>query len=349
MRSSMLASAPLSVGLDYHKDSVQVCILKADGSVLRNGKVASTAAAVLREVRLFGPSARVALESCSGAATLADELLAQTSWDVQLAHPGYVSRMRQNPDKSDYSDARMLAELLRAGFLPGVWLPPAEIRDLRQLMRYRQQLVNARRDAKLRVRALLREWRVAAPKRLWNKLGLLWLQTVELPPHSRWVLNQQLEHVALQTQKVREVEKVIRQALADDPTVSRLRREPGIGWITAGLLRAEIGWFSRFRSGKQLARYCGLSPRNASSGERQAEAGLVKGCNRQLRAALMEMAHRLMRYDPRWKSFKEAMRQRGKPIGVITAAVANRVVRKLYYTMQTPSGAAPALNIVPAA
>lgn len=331
---SKASEALLSVGLDYHKDSVQICILKPDGSEARNAKLPAVAAEIVKTIRLFGSAAKLALEACCGAATLADELIALTNWETRLAHPGYVNRMRQNPDKSDLSDARLLAELLRAGFLPGVWLPPAAIRDLRQLMRFRQQLVNARRDTKLRVRALLREWRVPTPKSLWTKSGMAWLKKVTLPTHSQWVLERHLEKVTQQSQEVQAAEKIIRQALQKDPIVTALRKESGVGWITAGFLRAEIGWFSRFRNGKQLSRYCGLSPRNASSGERQAEAGLVKGCSKLLRATLIETAHRLMRYDPRWKAFKQDKRGRGKPTCVIAAAVANRWVRKLFYTMR---------------
>jgi transposase len=99
-------------------------------------------------------------------------------------------------------------------------------------------------------------------------------------------------------------------------------------------IRAEIGRFDRFRTGKQLARFCGLSPRNASSGQRQADAGLIKAGNPQLRATLIEAAHRLKRYDPHWRQRGEQWRQRGKPGSVVAAAIANRWVRWLHHVMQ---------------
>jgi transposase len=227
-----------------------------------------------------------------------------------------------------------LAELRRVGFLPGVWLAPEAIRDLRQLVRYRQQLVNERRAVKLRVRALLREWRVATPASLWNRAGLAWLRDEALlPPHSRLVLDRHLTNLAQLKLDVAAADKALRAALAADPIVTRLRTSKGVGWITAAVLRAEVGWFGRFRSGKQLSRFCGLSPRNASSGQRQADAGLVRGCSQLLRATLIELAQRLMLYEPRWQEFKARLRARGKPACLIAAAVANRWVRKLYYDM----------------
>ncbi len=101
--------------------------------------------------------------------------------------------------------------------------------------------------------------------------------------------------------------------------------------MTAYVLRAEIGRFDRFTTGKQMARYCGLSPRNASSGQRQADAGLIKAGNEHLRATIIEAAHRLVRFDPRWKALAATMRQAGKPACLIVAAVANRWIRWLFH------------------
>ena len=113
-----------------------------------------------------------------------------------------------------------------------------------------------------------------------------------------------------------------------------------MGPVTALTLRAEIGRFDRFVSGKQLSRFCGASPRNASSGQRQADAGLIKAANRQLRAVVIEAAHRLARYDPRWSLMATQMREAGKPGSVVAAAVANRWLRWLFHQMQPASLAA---------
>lgn len=123
--------------------------------------------------------------------------------------------------------------------------------------------------------------------------------------------------------------------------IARLMEQPGIGPITAWMIRAEIGRFDRFTSGKQLARFCGLSPRNVSSGERQADAGLIKAGNAHLRAVLIEAAWRLVRCDERWKTLANSMRSRGKPACLVAAAIANRWLRGLYHQMK-PLGLATA-------
>jgi transposase len=268
---------------------------------------------------------------------LADELVSRAGWSVDLAHPGYVARMKQSPDKTDFGDARVLADLERVGYLPRVWLAPFAIRELRRLSRFRQQLVAQRRNCKLRIRALLRDGRVKSPQgRAWSATWMKWLQqTQEVSEQTRWIVDRQLAHLAYLSTEIRVVEKRLAALTADDPVVQKLLGLSGVGLVTAITLRAEIGRFDRFRNGKQMSRFCGLSPRNASSGQRQADAGLIKAGNAELRAVLIELAHRLIRYDRRWGKLAMCLRGSGKPGSVIAAAIANRWVRWLHHEMQT--------------
>lgn len=324
------------VGLDYHQASIQVCVMDQRGKVLFNKSGPNDAGAVVRAVERFGQVGGAAIESCSGAADLAEELIGLSGWSVDLAHPGFVARMKQNPDKSDYTDAALLADLERVGYLPKVWLAPHEVRELRRLVRYRRQLANDRRDIKLRIRALLRDQRLRGPGvRPWTKSWMAWLRnTKEVSEQGRWIVDRQLERLERVCVEITEVEVRLRRLTAADSLVHALMEQSGIGPVTAWTIRAEIGRFDRFRSGKQLARFCGLSPRNASSGARQADAGLIKAGNRHLRAVLIEAAHMLIRFDKGWTRFACKLLDRGKPKCVIVAAVANRWIRRLYHYMQ---------------
>lgn len=334
-----LALQLVFVGLDYHQDGVQVCVMDAAGKVLLNKKFANSWGEIVTAVKRFGGQVRAAIEACSGAANLARQLAEQASWNISLAHPGYVSRMKQNPDKSDYSDARMLADLVRVGYLPKVWLAPDRIVELRRLVRYRQQLVNGRRNVKLRIRALLRDERLVLPKaevgNAWTKAWLAMLRDYpKLREISRWVMNQLLDQLTDFVRRIREVEQRIGEEVAEDAVVLKLCDQPGIGLITAATMRAEIAQFERFQTGKQLARYCGLTPRNASSGEKQADAGLIKAGNKGLRTVLIEAGQRLLRLDDRWSALGAKLSAKGKPKSVVVAAITNRWLRWLFHQMQ---------------
>jgi len=324
-----------AVGMDYHSKSVQVSVLDPNGVELGNRRCVNDWQSVRAFAERFGPVARAAVESCVGAADLAEELVAQAGWSVDLAHSGYVARMKGSPDKSDYSDAKLLADLTRVGYLPKVWLPPQGVRELRRLVRYRQQLAKERRGLKLRVRASLREQRITgAPARPWTVLWRGWLlQDAPLSAQSRWVIQRQLVRLDQLKQEVEAVMDRLREVTREDRIVALLLEQPGVGEVTAFTLRAEIGRFDRFNSGKQLSRFCGLSPRNASSGEREADAGLINTVNRSLRAVLIQAGQRLVRFDLRWKALADSMLRRGKPYNVVVAAVTNRWMRGLYHKM----------------
>jgi len=332
-----MATVRVFVGLDYHDAGVQVCVLDPQGRVLANAACPNDAAALAEFVGRHGGPVFAAVEACTGSADLADELVGQFGWSADLAHPGYVRRMKQTPDKTDYSDARLLADLERVGYLPRVWTAPAAVRDLREVVRYRHQLAAQRRAAKVRIRALLRQHRQKPPAEVnpWTIAWHKWLRDgTTLPATTRWVIERHLAELADLARRTKAADTELARRTADDPLVGHLLAIKGIGLITAVTLRAEIGRFDRFRSGKQLARFCGLSPRNASSGERQADAGLIRAGSPLLRMIVMEAAHRLARYQPHWRALKAALVARGKPAGVAVAAVANRWVRRLFHEVR---------------
>ncbi len=332
----MSASLEVFVGLDYHQESVQVCLMNQKGKILKNRACPNDWRKVRQAVGARRQRVSVAIEACCGAADLAQELAEKAGWSVSLAHPGYVARIKQSPDKTDFGDARLLADLIRVGYLPKVWLPPQQIRELRKLVRYRSQLVDDRRRTKLRLRAILRDERVVLPDiRPWTRVWLKWVrEEAKLSPTSQWIVKQQLDRLEQFNHEVRQVERELQAWADEDRLCLKLMELAGIGLITAVTLRAEIGRFDRFAKGKQLARFCGLSPRNASSGTRQADSGLIKAGNPQLRSILIEAAHRLMLREPRWRKFSARLRRRKKPTNVIVAAVANRWIRWLFHQMQ---------------
>lgn len=323
------------VGLDYHMESVQTCVMDEEGRVLVNRRCANDWRAIARCVPAGGTAVRAAIEACSGTADLADELVTRAGWSVDLAHAGYVARIKQNPDKTDFSDAQLLADLERVGYLPRVWLAPVAIRELRRLVRYRQVLVNQRRATKQRVGALVRDQRPGpAPAARWTKAWVFWTQhTPALSEPSRWIITQYTEDLARVCAQIRVVEQRLGEMTKEDPLVARLMQQKGIGLVTACVLRSEIGRFDRFRSGKQLSHFCGLSPRNASSGARQADAGLINACSRMLRTIIIEAAHRLIRWDRHWGEMTTRLLSAGKPKSLAVAAVANRWMRRLYHDM----------------
>lgn len=331
-----MSIVPVYVGLDYHDASIRVCVMDEEGNELVNRNVENLPSAVIDLVRHHGGLVQeVAIEACCGAADFATHLIELTEWQVRMAHPSAVNRLKQGPDKTDRRDAWHLANLLRVGYLPEVWLADNATRQLRRLVRYRQGLVNHKKDIKLRMGALLREERIINTSRAnpWTKPWMEWIKTVALGEQTRWVLDQELRRLEQAEKDLVELEKRMEEATQGDAVVAKLKEQPGIGTVTAVTMRAVIGRFDRFKTGKQLSSYCGVTPCNSSSGKRQADSGLVESGNDILRPMLIQLAKRLPRHVPRWKAFHIKMRIT-KGANVTSAAIANRWLRRLYHEMK---------------
>jgi transposase len=334
-RSPSMSNLPVYVGLDYHTKVIQVCVMDQKGNIFANQSVANNCEAVQQVVAPYGNNISVAIDASTGSANFADELATKYNWHVEQAHPGYVSRMKQTPDKSDWTDAKLLADLTRVGYIPRVWLAPQYIRELRDLVKHRDGYVKQRTQVKLRLRALLRQHRINCPHSPWTIDGKDWLRD-ESNITSTTLLFQLKDYydtIEYLDKKIDTVTSLMKSHVADDAVVKQLLEQPGIGIITAITMRAIIGQFDRFRTGKQLAHFCAVCPRNNSSAGKTTTGGLIKAGDDVLRQILIEAAHRLMRYDPEWKAMADRLLAKGKKKCVVVAAVANRWIRKLFHRM----------------
>ncbi|MCC6319891.1 MAG: transposase, partial [Phycisphaerales bacterium] len=243
-----MENVPVFVGLDYHSRSVQVCVVDGEGTVLVNRKCGNSVAEIGEAVGAGRVIRRAAVESCCGAADLADGLIADLKWPLSLAHPGYVQRMKHNPDKTGYADARMLAELARAGLIPPVWLAPQSVRELRLLVRLRADLAGQLRATKVRILAVLRQQRIPDPPcTRWCKRWLAWLTGEEcgLSREARFTVQVYLEEMNGLHERIKKVEARLRVRTEGDPVVEKLLLIKGIGEVTAWTMRALIGQFDR--------------------------------------------------------------------------------------------------------
>ena len=155
----------------------------------------------------------------------------------------------------------------------------------------------------------------------------------DLSETSRWLIEELLDELAYVLEKLTRVESRLREATRDDPVIARLRTIEGIGEVTSWVLRAVVGRFDRFRNAKQLCRYCGLTPRNISTGNRQVQGELIDVVDRRLRAILIQAAQRLIRTVDPWRALADRLIEAGKPRNVAVAAVANRWMRTVHRRM----------------
>jgi transposase len=127
---------PQIVGMDLHRRRSVLVRMTEDGRKLGTARITNSPARLTAEIRRAGLHPQVVLEACYGWYWAADVLEAADA-EVHLAHPLGVKAFACRRVKNDELDARDLADLLRMGRLSEAWIAPPEIRELREITRYR--------------------------------------------------------------------------------------------------------------------------------------------------------------------------------------------------------------------
>jgi len=135
------------VGMDLHRRRSVLVRMSEDGRRLGTARIANSPVALRQQIARAGVAPRVVLEATYGWHWAADTLAAAGA-EVHLAHPLGVKTFTYRRVKDDVRDAADLADLLRMGRLPEAWIAPREVRELREVTRYRQKLVGLRTNCR---------------------------------------------------------------------------------------------------------------------------------------------------------------------------------------------------------
>jgi transposase len=303
----MRQSTTLFVGLDVHKDSVDIALAdaKRDATVRHLATVAGGLEPVTKALRRLvssGHRLHIVYEAGPCGFTLQRHLSA-LGWHCDVAAPSSIPRPCGDRVKTDRRDAMKLARLARIGELTPVRVPDSADEAIRDLVRGREDAVREQRNARHRLKALLLRNGIAYSGRsAWTGAHLRWLATVKLPhPQQQIVFQEYLHAVSEAGARIDRHEQAMRDALTTwslAPVVAALQALRGVQLIAAMTLVAEIQDFWRFASPRQLMAYLGLVPCEDSSGPRRRQGAITKAGNAPARRVLVEAAH-LYRYPAR--------------------------------------------------
>ena len=255
------------IALDVHRDFCEVAIAEG-GQVRRAGRVETTPATLELFAGSLGADDQVVLEATGNALAIA-RIIEPHVGRVVLANPKAVKNATQTA-KTDKLDARTLARLLAAGFLPEVWTPDEQTRVLRRRISRRAQLVRQRTREKNQVHAILiRNLKPRSPTTdLFGVAGRRWLATQELPVDEREMVEACLRGIDFLDHEVAVVDRALAELVLASPELRRLLTLPGVNFVTACALLAAIGDVTRFPTARHLVSYLGLDPRVRQSGAR---------------------------------------------------------------------------------
>jgi transposase len=336
----------LHVGMDLSRHRLDVRVLEEGGATVAELAVAPTGPELRRLAARFGLEGpvRAVIESMNGARFVHDTL-ELSGWDVEIADAVKVKGLAPLACKTDRIDAWVLAELSRRDLVPAIWLPDPAVRADRERARFRLHLVQHRVQLKNRIHASLIAFGHECPTSdLFGVAGRRRLAELAFPEPWASDIAACLELIDHLNDQIDAIEQDLRQQGATHPYVPLLMTVPGISWILAYTIAAEIGDIGRFDTPKKLAGYSGLCPRVYQSGNQDRRGKLAKNGPKHLRWALVEAATHAARhpaYVDHYQRTKTRLgRQRGSKVARIE--IARRLSEAIWHMLTHGEPFAPA-------
>jgi transposase len=341
-----LKSNVACAGMDVHYKFSKITFRDTGGKIVARQRLDHPDRVKLRQrLSKWPPGIQVIMEASFGWGWLSD-LVAEEGMNVDLSNCHKVEQMRRARGwvKTNKKDADLISLLaFEATDWWKVWRAPVDVRNRREQMRFRADLVGIQTAVKSRIHAVFHRHGIfhdfsdlfgAKGRKFLSELCLN--NSANLPAEALMSLRgnvRLLDHVRRQ---LAEAARALRSQMERDPLTMRLKTIPGIGLILAYILAAEIGKIERFRNHKSLAAYSLLAPLADDTGEADPSHSPkgrhlgVRG-NRTLKWAFIEAAHGAVRSGGRWRDIFDRVTDGGRrDCGRGYIKVARELVKVVY-------------------
>jgi len=317
-----------TIGLDIAKSVFQVHGVDVDGTVVIRKRVSR---AKVLEFFSSLPSCLVGIEACPSAHHWSRELRA-LGHTVRLMPPSYVKAYLKR-SKNDANDAAAICEAVTRPSMRFVPTKSEQQQSGLMLHRSRQLLVRQRTMLSNAIRGHLAELGIISAKGRNGTTELFKIIADEkdgrIPAAARFSLEVLARQHAAIAAEIGAVDKRIHAWHRSSEESRRLEQIPGVGPIVATALVSEVGDWKEFSSGRSLAAWIGLVPRQHSSGGKERLGRISKQGNRYLRWLLVAGAMAVIRYARQHGTRRlwlvRIMERR--PIKVAAVALANKIAR----------------------
>jgi transposase len=279
------------VGIDLHRRRSVIVRMTPEGEKLETVRMENDPVALALEMAKAGPDPEVILEATYGWYWAAD-VLAECGGRVHLAHP-LGNNWGNRRVKNDEIDAKDLADLLRLGRLAEAWIAPPEVRELREIVRYRAKLVALRSGLKAQVHAVLAKEGVRVPMTdLFGVGGQALLDSCRLGDAYALRVESLRDLIALYDREVEMLCERIERSLSDHAGYHAIQAIPGVGPVLSAIFTAEIGDVTRFPAADKLCCWAGLTPRHRESDTTVKRGSITKQGSKLVRWAAIEAISR---------------------------------------------------------
>ncbi len=334
----------ITCGLDVHKSSISGAILKADGTFTTN-QFSTTIEGLLalKEWIVSNQCERVLMEA-TGVYWIPVYSVLEPHVEVHVVNPLFIKYVPGR--KTDTLDSVWIGEIALNGMFKASYIPPRNIRELRELTRTYRKLIDERTAHKNRINKIFVRNGIRLSDVLsdiFGKSGMIVIngliegrpidQTLKLIHNSRvskkkdeikraicgeisendlFVIRQSIECISQHDYQIAQYEdRILKNMTPDKGNVEILVSIPGIGFTIGSSILAEIGNISQFDNSKQLVSWSGLSPAVYESAGKTAHGHITKRGSKYLRTMLIEAAQSIARGKPnRLKHFFSRIQSR---------------------------------------
>lgn len=257
---------------------------------------------------------------------------------VYVVNPNKVKLIAETKRKTDKVDAKVLAELLRIDGLPErIHMAEGDSRELRDILKARQQLVKSATSLMNHIRGLLRQEGIKLPTEAFRNQTIFeeLKKRKDIPFHLHPVIESYQRSIQELLKERKELDKTIGGYKNKD--IELLKSVPGVGEIASKTIYSAIDTIKRFSKAKKLTSYCGLVPSVRSSGERTEYGHITREGRSEVRRVAIQGAHAILRSkNTESKPLKKWHEQVAKRRGFKTALVglARRILQIIFYVLR---------------
>ena len=324
----------MCIGIDVHRKNWRIDV-RHDGVSLRKMSVDPSPGVLAKTVRDLFPSARFrSVYEAGFSGYWAHRELQRLGIENMVVNPADVPTTSKEKDrKDDPIDCGKLSRELNNGSLHGIFVPTPEQEGLRAMSRLLDQQRCSTTRVKNRVKAHLHFTGASVPSHdevsHWSRAFITCLQELELPTeHHKATLDMHLDELQWLRKRRLDLLRKLRILSQDIEDISLLRTVPGIGFITAITLYAELMNMDRFRNNDHLASFVGLVPSTATSSDKTTTRGMTHRHAKYLRYLLIEASwHAIRKDEVLAMSFVELTKRMSK--GEAIVRIAKKLLRRI--------------------
>jgi len=319
----------LYVGIDYHKNYSYATKMDERGEILEQLRFMNDQESIEEFANTLPEDSKLVLEA-TGSWYYFFEQMENKVKDIILSNPIKTRAIAEARIKTDKIDSETLAHLLRTDLIPCSYIPKREIRDLREILRYRASLITLRTMIKNKIHAILSKNGIKIKySDIFGKRAFKYLEELELRDCYKKALTGYLEIAKTLTKEIGTITEVIEQLVEENEDAKLLTTIPGIGYYSALLIVSEIGDINRFPSSKQLCSYAGLVPSVYSSGGKTYHGRITKQGSKWIRSILIELSIHFIKSSKHLKNLYGRLKIR-KGSNLARVAVAREMLRIIY-------------------